>query len=145
MRNFANKLWNIGRFILMNLESVASEVPFYDSKMTGLTKEDQEILKDLDVLIKKVTSLIERYRFDLAAESLYQFTWHRFADEYIEYSKDRIKEGNRVVLSVLRYVYLDLLKLLHPFMPFIAEEIWQKFPREDKNPLIISPWPEQSP
>jgi valyl-tRNA synthetase len=142
MRNFANKLWNIGRFILMNLESVASEVPFYDSKMTGLTKEDQEILKDLDVLIKKVTSLIECYRFDLAAESLYQFTWHRFADEYLEYSKDRIKEGNRVVLSVLRYVYLDLLKLLHPFMPFIAEEIWQKFPRRDKEPLIISPWPK---
>jgi len=125
----------------MNLEPVAKKVPLYDPKTTGLTKEDKEILKDLALLIKKVTSLIERYRFDLAAENLYQFAWHRFADEYLEYSKGRIKKGDLIVLTTLRHVYLNILKLLHPFMPFITEEIWQKFPREGREPLLISSWP----
>jgi valyl-tRNA synthetase len=141
-RNFANKIWNIGRFILMNLEN-EKKVPFYDSKMDSkLTQEDKEILKDLDELIKSATRLIEKYRFDLAAEDIYHFIWHRFADEYIEYSKARIKEGDEIVLSVLRHVYLNCLKLLHPFMPFVTEEIWQKFPRKTKEPIIISQWPK---
>ena len=126
----------------MNLETSKRKVPFYDSKMdSNLTKEDKEILKDLDKLIKSTTRLIEKYRFDLAAEEVYHFLWHRFADEYLEYSKQRIKEGDETVLAVLRHVYLNCLKLLHPFMPFVTEEIWQKFSRKTKNPIIISKWP----
>ncbi len=142
MRNFANKIWNIGRFILMSLEASKEKVPFYDSKMDPkLTKEDKEILKDLNKLIKDTTKLIEKYRFDLAAEGIYHFLWHRFADEYIEYSKKRVGKGDVTILSVLRHVYLNCLKLLHPFMPFVTEEIWQKFPRKTKEPIIISKWP----
>jgi valyl-tRNA synthetase len=143
MRNFANKIWNIGRFILINLEASKKKVPFYDSKIDSkLTKEDKEIIKDLNKLIKDTTKLIEKYRFDLAAEGIYHFLWHRFADEYVEYSKKRAGEGNTVVLAVLRHVYLNCLKLLHPFMPFVTEEIWQKFPRKFDDPIIISKWPE---
>lgn len=143
MRNFTNKVWNIGRFILTNLEVAKKKVPFYSSKMDSkLTNEDKEIIKDLSQLIKEVTRLIERYRFDLAAERIYQFIWHRFADQYIEYSKKRVKEKDLIVLAVLRHVYLNCLKLLHPFMPFISEEIWQKFPRKYEESLIVSKWPK---
>jgi len=143
MRNFGNKIWNIGRFILINLEASKKKVPFYNSKMDAkLTKEDKEILKDLNRLVKETTKLIEKYRFDLAAEGIYHFLWHRFADEYLEYSKVRIKEGDEIILAVLRHVYLNCLKLLHPFMPFVTEEIWQKFPKKTKDPIIISIWPK---
>jgi valyl-tRNA synthetase len=142
MRNFANKVWNVGRFIQMGLEK--KKIPFYNFKVNGkLTKEDRHILKDLEILTKKTTDLIDRYRFDLAAEGLYHFIWHRLADEYIEYSKKRIKNGNKETLSVLRHVYLTCLKLLHPFMPFLTETIWEIYEpyRKDKDPLIISKWP----
>ena len=142
-RNFANKIWNMGRFILMNLEPIKEKVPFYSPRINKkLTKEDKKIIKDLEQLIKKVTDLLERFRFDLAAEQLYHFIWHRLADQYIEYSKERIKKNDVIVLSILRYVYLNCLKLLHPFMPFVTEEIWQKFPRKYQEPLIISRWPK---
>ena len=183
MRNFTNKIWNIGRFILNNLEKQSPRhfepraqsrgeksqrleisrrptprddgeqspnphhknyhaLPSYTSTLEGLTPEDQKIVADLDKLIKKVTDLLERYRFDLAVDLIYHYVWHRFADEYIEYSKERIKEGDKAALSVLRYVYFNCLKLLHPFMPFVTEEIWQRFPRKTNDPLIISPWPQ---
>ena len=145
MRNFANKIWNIGRFIYNNLENKGckkyDDLPSCSKSLRGLTKEDKEIIKDLHQLIKKVTKLLEKYRFDLAAESLYHFIWHRLADEYIEYSKKRIQEDNKVALVVLRYVYFNCLKLLHPFMPFVTETIWQKLPRKYKDPLIVSSWP----
>jgi len=142
MRNFANKIWNIGRFILLNLEPIKEKVPFYSPAIESkLTPEDREIIKDLNHLIKKTTQLINRYRLDLAAEGLYHFLWHRFADQYLEASKKRVKEGDLVVLTVLRHVYLNCLKLLHPFMPFVTEAIWQKFPRQENQPLIISSWP----
>ncbi len=144
MRNFVTKLWNIARFVLsqnakFKVQSSKFKVTIQNSK---LRKEDERILNDLNNLIKKVTRLLEQYRFDLAAEELYHFIWHRFADEYVEHSKDRINENDIVVFSVLRHVYLNCLKLLHPFMPFVTEEIWQKFPRKYDNPIIISKWPE---
>jgi valyl-tRNA synthetase len=143
MRNFANKIWNIGRFLLLNLEASEKKVPFYsDETNPHLTQEDKKIIKELNQLIKQVTGQLNRYRFDLAAENIYHFLWHRFADEYLESSKKRIKEGDLVVLAVLRHVYLNCLKLLHPFMPFITEEIWQKFPRLKDQPLIIALWPK---
>jgi len=143
-RNFANKLWNIGRFILINFETSQKKIPFYSNKIKAkLNKEDQKIIKELNQLTKQVTDLIKSYRLDLAAEKLYQFIWHRLADEYIEYSKLRIKEGDTVVLSILHHLYLNCLKLLHPFMPFITEEIWSKFPKKTNQPLIISPWPKK--
>lgn len=143
-RNFTNKIWNIGRFILLNLEPVKDKVPFNPNSDSQLTKNDKEILKNLNQLIKDVTGYLEKYRFDLAGEALYHFLWHQFADKYLEISKEKVKDGNLMVLSVMRHVYLKCLKLLHPFMPFITEEIWQKFPKKTNLPLIISPWPKEN-
>jgi len=140
-RNFTNKIWNIGRFILLNFDWLKKEIPWYEDKMKGLKIEDIKIVKELNNLIKEMTKLLDEYRFSQAGELIYDFLWHRFADKYVESSKPRLKENNVVVLSVLRHVYLNCLKLLHPFMPFITEAIWQQFPKKHKDPLIISSWP----
>ncbi|HUV72408.1 MAG TPA: valine--tRNA ligase [Clostridia bacterium] len=145
MRNFANKVWNIGRFIIMNLEEQGfknyADLPEYSQKLEGLQKEDKEIIRDLNRTIRKVTQTIEKYHFGLAAEEIYEFLWHRFADKYLEHSKPRIKAKDKAVLSVLRHVYLESLKLLHPFMPSLTETIWQGFPRKTSESLIATPWP----
>lgn len=170
MRNFANKVWNISRFILGEFEKFNGEVPFYSEKMESrLEKEDKEMLKRLDILIKSVTTDIDAYRFGQAAEDLYQFVWHEFADQYIEESKARLQhpdpgsgsdngglpdsirakqsqgdDADRLlVLSLLRHVLINSLKLLHPFMPFITEAVWQQIPRKRTGPLIVSSWPNQ--
>lgn len=142
MRNFSNKIWNIGRFILQNLNG--KEIPFFDSKMAGQTNLDKQLLKSLKLLISQSTSGLESYRFGQVSEKVYHFLWHEFADKYVEASKERIKNGDMIVLSVLRYVYLNCLKLLHPFMPFITEELWQIFSphRLNNDPLLISSWPK---
>jgi len=144
MRNFTNKLWNIGRFILGKLEEKGIK-KFEDlpepSEFSNLAETDKEIIKELKIIIAEVTKLIEKYHFGLASEKLYEFIWHRLADWYIEHSKNRIKENDTAALSVLRDAYLTCLKLLHPFMPFVTEAIWQKFPQKEKKPLVISSWP----
>ncbi len=138
-RNFGNKIWNIGRFILISMEN--KQVPWFEKNMAGLTQDDQEIISKLNALIKTTTKNINAFKLGIAADDIYQFIWHEFADKYIESSKDRIKNGDTTVLSVLRHIYLNSLKLLHPFMPFITEEIWSIMPRKDSTPLIISSWP----
>ena len=140
MRNFTNKIWNIGRFILMNLEN--KDIPCYREKMPGLTKEDRAILDGFDKLIVSVTDDLNNFHFGHASEDLYEFLWHEFADKYIESTKSRINQGDTTSLSVLRHVYLNCLKLLHPFMPYITEEVWGKFARLKNKPLIISSWPQ---
>jgi valyl-tRNA synthetase len=145
MRNFANKVWNIGRFILSNLELKGypkfADLPEYSDDLAGLQPEDKAIIKDFNATVKNITKLIEKYHFGLASGAIYEFLWHRFADQYLEYAKTRIKENDKVVFSVLRHVFLNSLKLLHPFMPFVTETIWQRFPRKFTEPLIISKWP----
>lgn len=136
-RNFANKLWNIGRFIEMNIHD--KEIPSYSPTLEGLTKGDKEILRKLKSTIKQVDTNLTKFRFSQAAELIYQFVWHELADKYIESIKDR---KDTVCLSVLLAVYLSSLKLLHPFMPFVTEEIWGLLPHEEKAPLIISSWPK---
>lgn len=145
MRNFANKVWNIGRFIVGKMAenhlTDYEDIPEYSDTLEGLTPEDRAIIKDLNTVITKTTSAIEKYHFGLAAEQIYEFIWHRLADQYLEYSKERIKKGDKAVFSVLRQVYLNSLKLLHPFMPFITETVWQNFPRKTPEALIVSKWP----
>jgi valyl-tRNA synthetase len=140
MRNFGNKLWNIGRFLLLNLEG--KKLSFFNDK-TKTIAEDKEILIKTNVLIKNVTRYMEKYHFGRAAELLYQFTWHEFADQYLELSKNKIKNGDEISLCVFHHVFLTLLKLLHPFIPFVTEEIWQAVPKKEKTPLIISSWPHE--
>ena len=139
MRNFSTKLWNIGRFILIGTKG--QEPPVFVEKMSGLAKDDLEIISSLEKLVKQTTTSIESFRFGQAAEDLYQFIWHEFADVYIEKSKERIKSGDTVVLAVLGYVFSSCLKLLHPFMPFVTEAIWQEIFARDGSLLIKEQWP----
>ncbi|OGH05815.1 MAG: valine--tRNA ligase [Candidatus Levybacteria bacterium RBG_16_35_11] len=146
MRNFTNKLWNIGRFIEMqfSLEYFKEKnLSFYSKEMDkNLLKEDQAIINATNQLIKKTTSSIDSYRFHDSAAQLYEFIWHKLADIYVEQIKERLKNGDENALIVLRHVWIMSLKLLHPFMPFITEELWNKIPRITKTELIISKWPK---
>jgi valyl-tRNA synthetase len=95
----------------------------------------------MNMLTAGVTKDIERYRFSDAAQKLYDFTWHTLADVYLEKNKDRLKIGDAQAIAVVRHVFMTILKLLHPFMPFVTEALYQKIPGWDGVPLIISPWP----
>ncbi|PIR57749.1 MAG: valine--tRNA ligase [Parcubacteria group bacterium CG10_big_fil_rev_8_21_14_0_10_38_31] len=138
-KKFANKLWNIARFVLQNAnEKIKDQNAKLQFKMENLTKEDKEILEKLDAVTKSVNKDIEEYNFGQALHTLYDFIWHDFADVYIEYSKSKETED---VKKVLYLSLTSILKLLHPFMPFITEEIWGTVPVKDKKPLIIETWP----
>lgn len=127
MRNFANKLWNIARFIEMDKSQ---------STNTNQHEDDKWILKELNQTITTVTQSLESYKFNEASEILYEFIWHKFADIYIEKTKKRRPDAQ----PTLEHVLKESLKLLHPFMPFITEEIWQKLNKE--KPLIVASWPK---
>ena len=127
----------------MNIDAVGKDIPFYNHDVhTTLTNpNDKRIISELNMLVASVTRDIDRYRFSDAAQALYEFSWHTFADIHLEENKERFKSGDIQALSVLRHVYITLLKLLHPFMPFVTEAVWTTFPRKYDRPLIISSWP----
>lgn len=141
-RNFANKLWNATRFLMMNMSDEITDSNF---DLEKLHYEDKWILSKLQKVIKSITEKIEKYDIGLAADDIYDFIWSDFCDWYIEIVKpvlysDNAEEKTNTV-KVLLYVLENILKLLHPFMPYITEEIWQALPnREDA--LIVSKWPE---
>lgn len=139
MRNFANKLWNIARFI-----SIAQpDVPSYNESMhKKLTHpDDKRIISELNMLVAGVTKNMDQYRFSDAAQRIYDFTWHTLADVHLEKNKERVREGDAHAIAVLRHVFLTIVKLAHPFMPFVTEAIWEKLQRKPADPLLISPWP----
>ncbi len=139
-RNFCNKIWNINRFIQMNLQNQNSknQIPnkskFSKLEIQNLTEDDKWILKRLNETIKSVSKKIENYEFGESARELYEFVWHEYADKYIEASKKQKKNINV-------HIFKNILKLLHPFIPFITESIWQINYKKEK-PLIISEWPK---
>ena len=139
-RNFANKIWNASRFVLMNL---TDETPcMFDTAKLELP--DKWILTRYNQLVREVTDNIEHYELGVAAQKLYDFIWDDFCDWYIELVKPRLADGaeNRDTAErVLCFVLSNTLKLLHPFMPFITEEIWQTLPHEGKS-IMISEWPK---
>ena len=141
-RNFANKLWNAARFVLMYLGN--------DYNYPGLPKdlaiEDKWILSKVNTLAKEVTDNLERFELGIAVAKLYDFIWDVFCDWYIEIAKIRLQsgEGADTAKAVLVYVLTDILKLLHPFMPFITEEIYQAIPHDTES-IMISKWPEYDP
>jgi valyl-tRNA synthetase len=139
-RNFTNKVWNASRFVLMNLSG------FNPNKKSGLEKKDEKILKDLKKLSKEITKLMESFRFYSSAEKLYHYFWHTFADKIIEEQKLRLKSPDKSKRQSSQYLLLEILKtilkLLHPFMPFITEEIYQNLPSKNKKEcLMIEDWP----
>jgi len=141
MRNFANKLWNASRYVLMNLkEGAVNKLPEEDS----LTVADKWVLSKLNSLIAEVTDNMERYELGVAIQKVYDFLWDTYCDWYIELTKARLYSDDEAqkntALQVLVYVLDQTLRLLHPFMPFITEEIWQSLPHEGEA-LITAQWP----
>ena len=141
-RNFANKLWNAARFVLMYLGNDYS----YPGLPKDLAIEDKWILSKVNTLAKEVTDILERFELGIAVAKLYDFIWDVFCDWYIEIAKIRLQsgEGADTAKAVLVYVLTDILKLLHPFMPFITEEIYQAIPHDTES-IMISKWPEYDP
>ena len=139
-KNFANKIWNITRYVLTSTEGFDGEKPEL------LIGEDQTSVDEINELVKDVTKDMDEYRFYLAAEKLYHYVWHTFADKIIEGSKDRLKSEDQNVVKSTQYTLLYLLhtslKLLHPFMPFITEEIWSSIKKTDDNILMVTKWPK---
>ena len=136
-KNFANKIWNVARFVLDNTKDFTMpEKPAYD-------KEDEKSNEELKALISEITKEMDEYKFYIVAEKLYHYFWHTFADIIIERSKKKILEDrNAVSAKILLYTHLNtLLKVLHPFIPFVTEEIWSMMPKEKNNLLMIEKWP----
>jgi valyl-tRNA synthetase len=140
-RNFANKLWNAARFILMNLGDNEKEPHIPDN----LALEDKWILSIYNNLVKEVTDNLEKFELGIAVQKLYDFIWDVFCDWYIEISKIRLNSDDEAAAQTARdmliYIMSNTLKLLHPFMPFITEEIWQTLPHNGES-IMISKWPE---
>lgn len=140
-RNFANKIWNAARFILMNLgeNEPAPHIP------ENLILEDKWILSLYNALVVGVTDSLEKFELGMAVQKLYDFIWDVFCDWYIEIAKIRLngedETAKSTVKAVLVYVMSNTLKLLHPFMPFITEEIWQTLPHEGES-IMVADWPK---
>ncbi len=143
-RNFANKVWNAARFILMYAQS--DDAKDYKINMSALADEDKWILHKFNELAKDVTDNLDKFEIGLALQKVYDFIYDSFCDWYIELVKPRLYEGGDTAnnaLSVLVTVFTETLKMLHPFMPFITEEIWQSMPVEDES-IMIAPFPKYS-
>ena len=148
-KHFGNKLWNIARFVLMSLPDDMSTV-----LKSPLTPEDQKLIDELNVSMKEITDDMDQYRFYLAAEKIYHYTWHAFADKIIEESKAKLASEDEKIRTSAQRMLIEILttclKTLHPFMPFITEEIYSKLPLHPPPPeradggkklLMIEDWP----
>jgi valyl-tRNA synthetase len=140
-RKFTNKLWNIGRFIEMNrkgTQTYKKHIDLSQLRQRAVTMTDKEWIDRIEKLSHEISGYFDRYQFNLGAERLYEFIWHEFADVYIEDVKQRLDETS---FAVLEGLYICLLQLLHPMMPFVTEEIYQKIPGHTES-LMISTWPD---
>ncbi len=137
-KKFSNKLWNIARFIYSNTENFDYE----NFNVNFLKKYQLNKITELDEIKKNITEDIEKYRFHLASEKIYHYIWHQLADKIIEDVKKTIinKEKDKNNQYLILKIFEELLKMLHPFMPFITEEIWKNFPKKNKNLLIVEKW-----
>lgn len=139
-KNYANKLWNIARFVLSNTEDIK-----YDEKFEEYTEEDKKLREERHNLIVGITKEMEEYKFYLVGEKIYQYTWARFADLILEDSKKIFESGtDKEKISrkqFLLHTLVKIIKVLHPFMPFVTEEIWGIIPIENKKLLMVEKWP----
>ena len=139
-KNFANKIWNASKFVLSNIDETLKEY-----KEENLQIEDKWILNKLDKLIVEVTNHIEKYEVGIAATKIYDFIWNEFCDWYIEIVKPRLynekSDSKKEAMYTLNYTLVNSLKLLHPFMPFITERIYQELIKEEES-ILLDKWPE---
>ena len=142
-RNFTNKIWNAARFLLMHLDGERAEMPAAQRSFP-----DRWILSRLNAAISTVTHELEQYRFDRASSAIYQFIWHEYCDKYIEMIKpalkDQASEQAKTTRQTLAETFETMMRLLHPFMPFISEEIWQTLPHEGTS-IVRQPYPTTRP
>ena len=139
-KNYANKLWNITRFVLSSTENFK-----YEDNFPSYTERENMLIQEREELIKEIAKEMEEYKFYLVGEKIYQYTWSRFADVIIEESKEIFQNGTDVDKNsraqFLLNTLIRILKILHPFMPFVTEEIWSLMPIENKKLLIVEKWP----
>ncbi len=144
MRNFANKLWNASRYVMMNLSIEENRLPETDK----LEIADKWILSKLNRLSQEATENLEKYELGIAVQKIYDFIWDDYCDWYIELTKARLyaddAQSKETAQRVLLYVLDQVLRLMHPFMPFVTEEIWQAIPHEGEA-LIVADWPKYDP
>ncbi|MGB2783555.1 MAG: class I tRNA ligase family protein, partial [Atribacterota bacterium] len=143
-RNFTNKIWNVSRFSIMNLKDF--DIDKIEKEKLKMTLADKWIISKLNETIKKSTEYLNEYKYGEAAKIIYEFVWNEFCDWYIEFSKPKLYQEKDTVEKqtsqyILWFVLENTLRLLHPFMPFITEEIWQKLPHKGES-IMVSPWPE---
>lgn len=140
-KHFCNKIWNASRFVLANAGDTTLDTP-----RPALTLRDEEILAELNTTIESITNHYESFRFHLAGEELYHYFWNTFADTIIEEMKPRFNGEDEASKKSAQWITLNILattiKMLHPFTPFITEELWGILPRSEKGLLIIEPWPK---
>lgn len=141
-RNFCNKIWNASRFLLTNITS--DEGLNFRFDPDKLTSDDIYILGKLNEAIGTVTSSLKKFRFNEAISKIYEFFWHNYCDRYIEYAKgylteEKTEDRNRTA-SILVYVLMNTLKMMHPFLPYITEEIWSLIPGKRDSMLIVADW-----
>ncbi len=140
-RHFANKVWNVARFVLTTTEGIKPEGE------TDYYPEDLWILTKFSQAVEEYDRALENYRFNDAAKAVYHFIWNELADWYVEFTKHRLYRGSekekRAAAHTLLLVLRDSMKLLHPIMPFITEEIYQKLPNKDAESIVIAPWPSK--
>jgi len=142
-RNFSNKVWNITRFVISNLENIE-----LSAEQKNLSDRDQQDLKKLNDLVKKITTMLDQFKFSQAGEHLYEYTWHEFADKIIEQEKERLNGEDDIEkkASLLKLIKIlnTVLKMLHPYMPFVTEACWQEIPEEFRETklLISTGWPQ---
>lgn len=133
--NFINKLWNASRFVLLNIENLKEE----DYNLKNLNNQDKWILSKLNTTIKNVRKFMDRYEFNNVGTELYNFIWDNFCDNYIEMSKFSL--DSKTTQSVLLYTLTAILKMLHPFMPYVTEEIYSMLPKKETESIMISSYP----
>ena len=140
-KKFANKLWNASRFVLQDSNVLETG---YKKKPEAKTEEDKKILASFKIVKTGVSKDIDAYEFGQALHSLYEFFWHEFCDIYVEKSKDQKKDASlrESTNRILFYVLCESIKLFHPFLPFVTEEIWSRLPLKDKKMLFIEDWPK---
>jgi len=152
-RNFSNKIWNISRFVLMNLENPNDKTQITNEALSSnakWSKQDEKDLVRFNEVIIETTKHLDQLHFSRAGELLYDFIWHEFADIMIEEAKPRLQsdlaEDCTAARAKLVLILIDSLKMLHPFVPYVTETIWQKIPKEfkDSENLISAKWPEIS-
>ena len=148
-RNFMNKLWNACRFIQLNLDDGWNLDAQLDHENTDLELPERWIISRLSNMIQDYNDQLERFHFNEAAKDLYEFTWNDFCDWYVEIAKDRFYSDDREKADIARAVAIEcirtVLTLLHPYSPFITEELWSHFKTKDSPDLIVTPWIKKGP